>query len=125
MNDLLNIISSFSKFGVTGLTLGVICYVVWLDNKKEKDRMDVRQEELKQTKQNNDALIQELKSLANAVSESSQSVIKLVTSNDINSRYHNDAIDDIKSQVITMHERVNNISKDITEIRLIVNKCNK
>ena len=118
--DFLEIIKAFSKFGITGLTLGVMCYVVWLDNKKEKARMELRTKEIEQNKKNNDNLVNELKNVVKEVGDSTKSVIKLSTSNDVNSKYHNDSIDRVEAQIISLHERINNINSNGTETNMIV-----
>ena len=130
--DFIEVIKALSKFGITGVTLGVICYVVWLDNKKEKGRMELRTEEMKQSKKNSYDLVNELKNVAHEVGESTKTVIKLVTSNDVNSKYHNDSMDRFETQIVSLHERINNINANAMETNMIakdiknaIEKCHK
>ena len=130
--EFIEVIKALSKFGITGVTLGVICYVVWLDNKKEKGRMELRTEEMKQSKKNSYDLVNELKNVAHEVGESTKTVIKLVTSNDVNSKYHNDSMDRFETQIVSLHERINNINANATETNMIakdiknaIEKCHK
>ena len=118
MNELLKGIIEIAKLGAPTLAICAIIIVIFLNNKTEKKQLEIRQQELESYSQNNAKLIDKLELLT-------QSIIELVAKSDTNSHYHNSGIEKVEQQVVAIHERVNEIAKNQTEIRMKVDHCHK
>ena len=123
--EVLEGVGSFGKFGIIGIAFATIVYIVYMFNKNNQKQIDAYNA-------NSEKDRDIIKSLTLEISQMNLSTTELITKTDLHSENVVELIKEIKDQVITIHERINNIAEKQTgiayttgEIKNIVNQCNK
>ena len=121
MDELIKILPALAlKFGISFVSICGILLVIYWSHKSEKEKLELRKAELKSYTENNNNIVDQLRIMTTEFTKSNNNIVELIAKNEMTSKMHNDEVYEVKKQVIAMHERVNQIGRDTTEIRLLI-----